>query len=195
MEIVEVKSNEDLDSQLVKNEKTWCVIYKRGSKQSDCAIDYLKNSISKLENIQLLMVDVSKTRDIHGQYNITSAPSLLEFEGKNLKNVIKGCQSQDYYTNLFEESLFRTEIKKEGKPQKRVTVYTTPSCSWCTTLKTHLRKHRIQYNEIDVSTNQSAAQAMVQKSGQQGVPQTEINGEMIIGFDKNRINKLLNITN
>jgi glutaredoxin-like YruB-family protein len=118
----------------------------------------------------------------------------MEFnEAKELKNVIKGCQSPDFYKNLIEESLFRAEMKAEGKPQKRVTVYSTPTCSWCNTLKTHLRKHRIMYTDIDVSQNQEAAKAMVAKSGQQGVPQTDINGEMIIGFDKKRINELLEI--
>ncbi|HIE15791.1 MAG TPA: NrdH-redoxin, partial [Bacteroidales bacterium] len=82
---------------------------------------------------------------------------------------------------------------KDDKPQKRVTVYSTPSCSWCNTLKTHLRKHRIRFTDIDVSQDQAAAEAMVRRSGQQGVPQTDIEGEIIIGFDKNRINTLLGI--
>ena len=46
---------------------------------------------------------------------------------------------------------------------------------------------------MDVSKDQSAAERMVQKSGQQGVPQTEINGRMIVGFDKTKINQLLEI--
>lgn len=195
MKIVNIKSKTELEKYLSENEKTWCILYKKGSMQSDCAYIYLVNAVSKLDDLQILSVDVSQVRDIHSEYKITTAPSLLEFDGANLKNVIKGCQSQDYYTNLFEESLFRAEIKKDGKPQNRVTVYSTPTCSWCTTLKTHLRKHRIYYTDVDVSTNQEAAKAMVQKSGQQGVPQTDINGEMIIGFDKNRINMLLNIEN
>ena len=49
------------------------------------------------------------------------------------------------------------------------------------------------YSEINVSKDQNAAEAMVRKSGQQGVPQTDINGTMVIGFDKVKINKLLGI--
>ncbi|MBU2554283.1 MAG: NrdH-redoxin, partial [Bacteroidetes bacterium] len=71
--------------------------------------------------------------------------------------------------------------------------YSTPSCSWCNTLKTHLKKNGIRFTDIDVSRDQKAAEAMVHRSGQQGVPQTDINGEMIVGFDKARINTLLGI--
>jgi glutaredoxin len=46
---------------------------------------------------------------------------------------------------------------------------------------------------VDVSVDQKAAEEMVRKSGQQGVPQTDINGEIIVGFDKTRINTLLGI--
>ena len=54
-------------------------------------------------------------------------------------------------------------------------------------------QHQVSYREINVAADTSAAEAMVRKSGQQGVPQTEINGQMIVGFDKPRINQLLEI--
>ena len=81
----------------------------------------------------------------------------------------------------------------EGEPQKSVTVYSTPTCSWCNTLKSHLRKHRVYFTDVDVSADPSLAEELVRKSGQQGVPQTEIDGEIIVGFDKKRINSLLGI--
>jgi glutaredoxin-like YruB-family protein len=74
-----------------------------------------------------------------------------------------------------------------------VTVYSTPSCSWCTTLKSYFKQNNIRFKDIDVSKDTRAAEEMVRKSGQQGVPQTDINGTMIVGFDKNRINQLLDI--
>ncbi len=54
-------------------------------------------------------------------------------------------------------------------------------------------QNAIKYKEIDVSKDQKAAEAMVRKSGQQGVPQTDIGGQMIVGFDKVKINTLLGI--
>jgi len=56
-----------------------------------------------------------------------------------------------------------------------------------------LQENGIQYREVNVAADQKAAEAMVRKSGQQGVPQTEINGQIIVGFDKTRINSLLGI--
>ena len=194
MEMININSNKELNDYLERENKVWCLLYKKSSKQSDCAITNLSDAIKNIDKTNILIADVRVARDIHPNYDIKSVPTLMEFdENRQLKNVIKGCQSEDFYKNLIEESLFRAEMKAEGKPQKRVTVYSTPTCSWCNTLKTHLRKHRIMYTDIDISQNQEAAKAMVARSGQQGVPQTDINGEMIIGFDKKKINKLLNI--
>jgi glutaredoxin-like YruB-family protein len=94
---------------------------------------------------------------------------------------------------LFEDNLFRAEKKDGEKPAKRVTVYSTPTCSWCNTLKTYLKLHNVLFNDIDLSRDQKAAEALVKRSGQTGVPQTDINGEIVVGFNKARINQLLGI--
>ncbi len=193
MEIINIKSKQDFESKIKGQEKVWCLIYKKGSTQSECAFQNLSAAIKDKNDLQIFGVNVVETKDIHRNYNINSAPSLIELENSQLKNLIKGCQNKDFYKNLIEESLYQAEIKNDGKTQKRVTVYSTPSCSWCNTLKTHLRNNRIKFNDIDVSKDQAAAEAMVKRSGQQGVPQTDINGEIIIGFDKKRINELLEI--
>ena len=53
--------------------------------------------------------------------------------------------------------------------------------------------HGIRYREINVAADQKAAEEMVRKSGQQGVPQTDINGQIVVGFDKTKLNSLLGI--
>ncbi len=188
-----IVSESDFERLISSHSKAWCLIYKSGSEQSDCAQQSMKALSQQASNENIGCIDVNQLNTIHKRFSITTAPSLLEFENGGLKNIIKGCQTSDFYKNLLEQRLYKTESKGENIVQKRVTVYSTPSCSWCTTLKKHLNLNGIRYTEIDVSKDQNAAQAMVQKSGQQGVPQTEINGEMIIGFDKKRINELLNI--
>jgi glutaredoxin len=60
-------------------------------------------------------------------------------------------------------------------------------------LKNHLKASNIRFTEVDVSQNQEAAEQMVRRSGQRGVPQTDIDGQIIVGFDKNKINSLLGI--
>lgn len=190
--IKQITSKAESDFILRQNAKTWMLIYKNGSESSECALKELKEAATETENISLLLVDVTATKDIHPAYAIESVPSLLLFQGQHLLNVYKGCSGKEYFSNLMRENL-ATFTKKEDKTQPKVIVYSTPSCSWCNTLKTHLRMNGVKFTDVDVSRDEQAARMMVQKSGQQGVPQTDINGEIIVGFDKNRINKLLNI--
>ncbi len=193
MKLIDISSHSDLLSHLKDTKSAYLLLYKKGSDQSDCAKSNLESV--KVENKEMVVMaaDVSMVRDIHTNYGVTSAPTLLEFENEKFKNNIKGCQEMNFYKSYFENIIFETNTIGEGKPAKRVTVYTTPSCTWCTTIKTFLRKNGIRFTEINVASDESAAQDMVRKSGQQGVPQTEINGEMIIGFDQAKLNRLLEI--
>ncbi len=77
--------------------------------------------------------------------------------------------------------------------QPKVIVFTTPTCSWCRVVKQHLKKHKIRFKEIDITKDEHAARDMVRRTGQQGVPVTLINNRPIVGFDKEKINRLLNI--
>ena len=194
MALKEVGSHDAMLRILDEKKKNYILLYKKGSETSDCSYKNIELAAAKVKSINIAAADVTTVRDIHPKYSVTSAPSLLVFEGKRFTKIIKGCNEEDYYKGLFEESLYSAAVADgEEKPQKRVTVYSTPSCSWCNTLKTHLKKNGVRFRDIDVSKDQKAAEAMVARSGQQGVPQTDINGEIIIGFDKNRINTLLGI--
>ncbi len=77
--------------------------------------------------------------------------------------------------------------------QKKVKVYSTPSCVYCKMAKEFFAQNNIKFENIDVSVNQEAAQEMIKKSGQMGVPVIEIDGQMVIGFDKERIVELLGL--
>lgn len=73
----------------------------------------------------------------------------------------------------------------------KVKVYSTPTCPYCHLLKEFLNQKKIEFDDIDVAADQEAAKDMVGKSGQMGVPQIEINGKIIVGFDKPAIEKEL----
>jgi len=73
-----------------------------------------------------------------------------------------------------------------------VKVYSTPTCPWCKKAKEHLKEKNINFEDVDVSSNEEAAKEMMEKSGQMGVPVLDINGEIIIGFNKEAIDKALN---
>ncbi|MBU3934401.1 thioredoxin family protein [Patescibacteria group bacterium] len=74
-----------------------------------------------------------------------------------------------------------------------VKIFSTPTCVYCETLKEYLKKHSINFKDIDVSKDEAALNEMIEKSSQMGVPVVAIDSEIIVGFDKNKINQLLKI--
>jgi len=74
-----------------------------------------------------------------------------------------------------------------------IKVFSTPFCIYCVSLKQFLKEHNIEFEEVDVSKDKVAQEEMIKKSGQMGVPVVEIDGEIIVGFDKNKISELLKI--
>jgi len=74
-----------------------------------------------------------------------------------------------------------------------VRIYSTPTCPYCKMAKQFLEENQIQYENIDVSVNQIATQEMIQKSGQLGVPVLDIDGKIVVGFDKKKIKELLGL--
>ncbi len=191
--ITHVNSFDELQKLIENQERSYLLLYKKGSEQSDCAFEQFFNASQGINDIQLLAADVSLVKDIHEHYHVSSAPTLVEFERSKPGNSIKGCHESAYFKALLEDAVYRKAVAAGGKTQKRVTVYSTPTCSWCNTLKSYLRQNKIRFRDIDVSRDQDAAREMVRRSGQQGVPQTDINGTMIVGFNKKKINDLLEI--
>lgn len=74
-----------------------------------------------------------------------------------------------------------------------VTIYSTPACSSCQAVKDHLRGHAIPFDDVDLSADRARAKEIVEKSGQYTVPVVDIDGEIIVGFDRARIDALLGI--
>jgi glutaredoxin 3 len=75
-----------------------------------------------------------------------------------------------------------------------IKVFSTPTCPYCVTLKEFLKSKNIAFEDIDVASDEKAREEMVQKTGQLGVPVVDIGGQIIIGFDRGKIEKLLGIT-
>lgn len=72
-----------------------------------------------------------------------------------------------------------------------VKVYSTTTCTWCTKAKDYLKSKDIQFEDINVTDNMDARKEMLIKSKQMGVPVLDINGTIIIGFDKPAIDLAL----
>ena len=76
---------------------------------------------------------------------------------------------------------------------KKVTIYTTPTCVYCRAAKEFFQEHNVEYEEKNVAVDAQARDSMVQKSGQMGVPVIEIENDIVIGFDKARLSALLGV--
>ena len=72
----------------------------------------------------------------------------------------------------------------------KVKVYSTEWCMYCKMAKEFFKEKKIEFEEIDVGKDKEAAEEMVKLSGQRGVPVIVIDGEVITGFDKEKIKKL-----
>jgi len=76
---------------------------------------------------------------------------------------------------------------------KNVLIYTTHTCPYCKMTKDFFKENNIKFKEIDVSSDQKAAQEMIKKSGQLGVPVIDIDGTIIVGFNKLALKQALDI--
>ncbi len=74
-----------------------------------------------------------------------------------------------------------------------VKIYSTPTCPWCKKTKEFFKENNVEYEEIDVASNQEAQKEMIDKSGQMGVPVIDIDGEIIVGYDVEKLKKALKL--
>ncbi len=75
----------------------------------------------------------------------------------------------------------------------KVTVYSTPTCPWCVRAKDFLKESNVPFQEVNVAADHKAAQEMIDKSGQMGVPVITVDDAVIVGFDKNALKKALKL--
>jgi len=74
-----------------------------------------------------------------------------------------------------------------------VIIYTTPTCVYCKMTKEFFKQNNVEFSEKNVAVDASARDDMIQKSGQMGVPVIDVNGKLVIGFDKLKLSELLEI--
>jgi glutaredoxin-like YruB-family protein len=184
---------DNLDNIPTKTDIYFVLVYRSGSDQSECAMRSVEQAAAKV-GIDVYMADVNKTRSVHEPLRVASVPTFVKVVNGLPVSHAKGCQSENYYQTLMEGKSF-VAASAGGGGGASVTMYTTPTCSFCSSLKAYLNEKKVHFSEIDVSKDHEAAHEMVQRSGQQGVPQTVINGHVVIGFDRKKIDQLLNINN
>ena len=83
--------------------------------------------------------------------------------------------------------------RAKSKKSARVKVYTTVTCPWCVKTKEFLKANNVKYDEVNVGIDEKSRNEMFEKSGQFGVPVTDVNGTIIVGYDKEALKKALNL--
>ena len=81
----------------------------------------------------------------------------------------------------------------QTKNEHTVTIYSTPTCHFCHMAKEFFKENNVIYNDKDVSLDQAALKEMVDKTDQFGVPVIDIDGSIVVGFDKKKLAELLDI--
>jgi len=74
-----------------------------------------------------------------------------------------------------------------------VTIYTTPTCVYCKAVKEFFEEHNVEYEEKNVAEDEQAREAMIEKSGQLGVPVIDVKGSIVVGFDEKKLAELLGV--
>jgi len=169
------------------------------SEESRKALPEFERACSTHPERAAFVVDVGQIKDLHPAYGVDSVPTVVVVKDGRVLQRIVGTQTAAFY----ERALFggassvdskSAEAKPNARPAHRVVVYTSDTCVWCSRVKAHLRSHDVPFQEINVSRDHRAAQRMVARSGQQGVPQLDIDGKLVVGFDRARIDSLLGLS-
>ena len=84
-------------------------------------------------------------------------------------------------------------MPRKSTKSTKVRIYTTSTCPWCIKTKEFLKANHVKYEEVNVGEDEKARNEMFEKSGQFGVPVTDANGTIIVGFDKEALKKALGI--
>ena len=84
-------------------------------------------------------------------------------------------------------------MPKAIKKTQKVRIYSTSTCPWCVKTKEFLKANNVKYQEVNVGADEKARNEMFEKSGQFGVPVTDVNGTVIVGYDKEALKKSLHI--
>lgn len=75
--------------------------------------------------------------------------------------------------------------------EHKVSIYTTPTCQYCKMAKALFGEHNISYDEYNVAVDAEKRKEMIERSGQMGVPVIDIDGQIVVGFDQDRLTELL----
>ncbi len=169
------------------------IFYTSSSEKSKKALDIFKMIKDENSKAPLFSINASEVKDIHSDFGISTVPAVLVLKKGKVSNIIYGIHDKQYYEMLLYDTHVSLSVKADKDIRHNVIVYTSPTCSWCNAVKNYLKKNHVYFREIDISRDQRAARDLVQRTGQMGVPQTDIDGRVVVGFNKSKLDTFLGI--
>lgn len=143
------------------------------------------------KEIPVYVIDVQKVKGVHKQFEVKNVPTVLSLEKGKVTRRMEGVESAQLYAQVLSGAQPSRHKKGEKTISHRVIIYTGAGCPHCAAAKAYLRRKGVGFREVNVSQDQHAAQRLVQHSGQMGVPQIDIDGHIVVGNDKAKIDRLL----
>ena len=155
-------------------------------------------------NVTVGTVNVEQQGSVALRLGISGIPAVVVLRDGKVIDRLVGVRPAQAYRSALKTALLASATTSANVPTTAsqgakkaqghsVTVFSTPTCPWCVRLKAYLKQHAITFKDVDVSRDERAANDMVRRSGQMGVPQAWIDGQVIVGFDRGRIDTLLGL--
>jgi len=142
------------------------------------------------EKIPVYVIDVRKIKGVHERFEVKNVPTVLALRDGKVTQRVEGVENARFYARIF---CGMASAHKEGENGKahRVVVYSGPGCPACGRAKAYLRRRGISFRTVDIAQDQRAAERLVRRSGQMAVPQIDIDGHLVVGFDQAKIDRFL----
>ena len=157
-----------------------------------------KRALAELENfsrenkeVPVYVIDVEKVKGVHKEFKVENIPTVLALQGGKVSQRIEGVESARFFARVFcgaDSSPYKSD--KRGVSH-RVVVYSGPGCPACGAAKAYLRRRGVNFRTVDIARDQRAAEKLVRRSGRMAVPQIDIDGHLVVGFDQAKIDRFL----
>ena len=141
--------------------------------------------------VPVYVIDVEKVKGSHKAFGVKNVPTVLSLGQGKVTQRLEGVESAQFYARIFSGVYPSHHRTGKGTVSHRVIVYSGPGCPACGTAKAYLRRRGVAFREVDIARDQHAAQSLVRRSGQMAVPQIDIDGHLVVGFDQAKIDRIL----
>ena len=173
------------------NEFLILVFYADFSSAAKRALTEVEQFSKENKEVPVYVIDVVKVKGVHKLFGVRNVPTVVAVQKSKVTQKIEGVQSAQFYARIFAGA-----HSSYYKPSKKtvahsVIVYSGPGCPACGNAKAYLRRRGIRFRDIDISRDQHTAENLVRRSGQMAVPQIDIDGHLIVGFNQVEIDRLL----